>query len=484
MKSTFAIILDYCGGSNTDKLYEQLKVWNPETNIYVLDNASPINKSIYVTHQNKSNSFIGGGIKDCINLAKTNKKEFLLFVTNDVILIDQIDLKALEEMIIYNQNIVQLSVSLTASSDKSYYPWMINKGKNEIREVCHSDFIFTIIRLSFIEEFGGFPYSKSGWGYDWEFSYHARLKNKKIIINDRVRVEHKGKDENMAWKRKELSEVYNKIYGNHMKISPHTIHLNYEQNKYIVEKCKTLSPIIIIGMHRSGTSFLSSILEEAGVFMGAYKDPNNGSLVFLQVNQQCLAKTGYSCIQPGLIELRIPEDLLGIIVLKHFGYYLFNKSQIDSINERPWGWKDPINTLTLKMWLSCFPKSKIIHIYRNGMAVAESLYRHNSKESLESSYYSKELKDRSFGFNLWQKYLEAAESYKQELGSNFFSICFEKLVSGNLQEIQRLELYLGLRLQPTILKRALHDKASPRKYQRLSEFKDEKGFLKKYGYIE
>ena len=38
------------------------------------------------------------------------------------------------------------------------------------------------------------------------------------------------------------------------------------------------NPIIIIGMHRSGTSMLSKILEDSDIFLGNNKDINNEAL--------------------------------------------------------------------------------------------------------------------------------------------------------------------------------------------------------------
>ena len=44
------------------------------------------------------------------------------------------------------------------------------------------------------------------------------------------------------------------------------------------------TPIIIIGMHRSGTTMLSKILENSGVFLGNNKDINNEALFFQKIN--------------------------------------------------------------------------------------------------------------------------------------------------------------------------------------------------------
>lgn len=40
----------------------------------------------------------------------------------------------------------------------------------------------------------------------------------------------------------------------------------------------------------------------------------------------------------------------------------------------PWGWKDPVNTFTLPFWLDLFPEARVVHIFRNGVDIAQSLY--------------------------------------------------------------------------------------------------------------
>ena len=52
------------------------------------------------------------------------------------------------------------------------------------------------------------------------------------------------------------------------------------------------NPIIIIGMHRSGTSMLSKILEYSDIFLGNNKDINNEALFF---KNQCLGYASGIC---------------------------------------------------------------------------------------------------------------------------------------------------------------------------------------------
>ncbi len=220
--NVFCVILEYCGGKATDTLYQKLSRWNPNFVINVLDNASPTNKSIFITHQNKFNSGVGGGIMDCITLAKEKRARYLLFITNDIIPVTKIDFAHLIQIIELNSDVIQISTSLTKNSDKKYYPWMTCMGKYDNRIVRHSDLLCSLLDIEFIDSFGGFPYSVSGWGYDWEIGYQAKLKEKKIVICDQYRIRHNNttSQDILDKKFKELTEVYNKRYGNYRKIVP------------------------------------------------------------------------------------------------------------------------------------------------------------------------------------------------------------------------------------------------------------------------
>ncbi len=243
---TFPVILEYCGGLTTDFLYEKLQKWNPEYKIYVLDNCSPNNRSKYITHRNKVNSYVGGGIKDCVKLTRSYKHKYLLYIVNDIEFLNQLDIFYLESLIEKDSDIVQIGISTTPDSNEaSHYTWMVNRGNKENRFVHHCDLLCCMIKISFLDEFGGFPESKSGWGYDWELGYQARLRRKKILITDKFICRHRDETnkQNYAFgpqfdKEEELRKVYNARYGDYTLISP----LNKIHNsslKPIIVKLKT-----------------------------------------------------------------------------------------------------------------------------------------------------------------------------------------------------------------------------------------------------
>ena len=225
---TFSVILEYCGGAKTDTLYKQLSLDNPLRTIAVLDNSSPSNRSQFISHQTEKNLFIGGGIQACLAIAHSNNAKYLFFIANDVEPLSAIDISYFENLIASDPDIVQIGAAISPDSDKAkYYPWMIQQDDKQVRQVPHCDLLLGIIRLDFLESFGGFPQSISGYGYDFELAYQAKLQGKKILISDAHLYRHlfsSNKNKQAFggnWnKNEEMREVYNKRYGDWEKIVP------------------------------------------------------------------------------------------------------------------------------------------------------------------------------------------------------------------------------------------------------------------------
>jgi hypothetical protein len=191
---TATVILEYCGGSRTDSLVERLQAWNPGREIEVLDNASPANRSRYITRHNTVNTYIGGGIIDCCKLSQARNCDNLFFLVNDIEPLTPIVVDEFEHALASNPNVVQLAASITRDSSPQaiVYPWMVTQGSPVMRRVPHSDLLCCIMRNSFIRSFGGFPVSKGGWGYDLELAYQAFTRGLHIAVADWCVVRHEN----------------------------------------------------------------------------------------------------------------------------------------------------------------------------------------------------------------------------------------------------------------------------------------------------
>jgi len=222
------------------------------------------------------------------------------------------------------------------------------------------------------------------------------------------------------------------------------------------------NPVIIIGMHRSGTSLLTELLEELGLFVGAQKDQHSESLFFQDLNKWIFEQCGARWDTPSAVDylwenqnlLQAVEDYVRNLVesprvVRYLGQRLFWTNRAVTRLTLPWGWKDPRNTFTLPLWLRIFPEAKVLHIKRHGVDVAQSLVvrsRNGQAETLEK--YQKYRRFVFFrpkrggfmesprcakvsgGFSLWNEYLEKAGALVENLAKNqVLELKYEDLVT-------------------------------------------------------
>jgi len=246
-------------------------------------------------------------------------------------------------------------------------------------------------------------------------------------------------------------------------------------------------PFILIGMHRSGTSFLSELLNVSGIFMGNDLTKDKESRFFQHINTQLLQQNNFTWINPGAPAVTDGIQFSRTGMLLH---YLRARSHplrfLKLITGSSWGWKDPRNTFTLNYWLNIFPNAKVIHIYRNGMDAALSLYNRNVRLGKGDKWYESSLEDKLTGFFLWEKYISQGFSYQQQLNSRMITVQFEELVKGNLIEIKKIETFTGKSLEQNISKTAIKEKASQYNYNehpKLLQHAHQSQWMKKLGYI-
>ena len=181
--------------------------------------------------------------------------------------------------------------------------------------------------------------------------------------------------------------------------------------------------IAVLGMHRSGTSCLVGLLEQAGVFLGdvSRKNPSNAkgnreNPRIMALHEDLLKVNGGTWDAPPQA-VSWPRDL---------------KARRDEIiasyrDSALWGFKDPRTLLTLEGWLEVLPGLEFVGIFRHPLAVAESLHRRNGF-AIEK------------GLGLWSTYNDRLLRYRERYG--FPIVCFD--VDGLTEQVQRLAKSLGL----------------------------------------
>ncbi|MBI1316633.1 hypothetical protein GC167_07225 [bacterium] len=207
-------------------------------------------------------------------------------------------------------------------------------------------------------------------------------------------------------------------------------------------------PYIVLGMHRSGTSWLSRTLHDSGIFMGMFQEKNAESIPFLSLNQKALQARGGDWIDPLVLDAGTfaqwsPVDLYR----KHLKLGMNARLWIRLCANYRWGWKDPRNVFSAPAWKERFPQARWIHVHRDGREVAMSLWNRNRKPG---EVFDPRLKDLVFCFRLWERYLAQMEQWEQQ-GFRFATVSYAALLEGS--GWKDLERALGVGLQPAPLRK-------------------------------
>jgi hypothetical protein len=146
-------------------------------------------------------------------------------------------------------------------------------------------------------------------------------------------------------------------------------------------------PLIILGMHRSGTSMLTRILRDQGVFLGHKIQSDDEAMFFVDLNRWILrvGGTDWDYPVPALDMLRderhvsriadyLSTRMSGLQTHTYLGSrFLAARGKIGTHLPFLWGFKDPRTSITLLVWLKLFPQAKLLRIQRHGIDVAASL---------------------------------------------------------------------------------------------------------------
>ena len=238
-------------------------------------------------------------------------------------------------------------------------------------------------------------------------------------------------------------------------------------------RLRQASPLAIIGMHRSGTRVLVEILDKLGVFMGADRQADAESVVFMLINEGILHQCGAFWSEPmsAHFVLEQPEaveqcaasarEALGAQLEKYVGPSGWHLAPSPKAWP-PFGWKDPRNTFTLPVWKQVFPNLKAIHIVRHGVDVAASLARRHAAALRAATGQAVPpaltvIRDHALGIlssrrgwtlaealTMWEQYVEKARQESAALGERAFEIRYEDLLTQPQQVIAAVARFCGV----------------------------------------
>lgn len=192
--------------------------------------------------------------------------------------------------------------------------------------------------------------------------------------------------------------------------------------------------VLVLGMHRSGTSVLARVVNLLGVPIGSKDDlmiessPGNPkghweSNSLTGLNEELLALAGGFWSAPPELEhgwcLSIPQD--------------FRQRAIDTFRKvystRTWVWKDPRNCITLPFWLDALSSRPLCVVaVRDPLEVAHSLWRRDGYGA-------------TLSLALWERYVRDLLSNLSDLTVMF--VPFDDLVEDPAAWCLRISSFLG-----------------------------------------
>lgn len=224
-----------------------------------------------------------------------------------------------------------------------------------------------------------------------------------------------------------------------------------------------MEPIIILGMHRSGTSLIAELLKDLGLFIGNDLNVHFESKSFLEINDFILstahAHWDYPLNIENLLDDKASFENVVFNIQKIINNFNFKKQYwgIQNIllkkqKKLHWGWKEPRTTATFPIWLKLFPNAKFLFIHRNGVDVAQSLNLREKKRQgkINSPVYSLRCLDINESFKLWEEYNNIYEKYKNLISnSNLLSFSYEDLIEYPIKHLKIISEFIGLNIDNT-----------------------------------
>ena len=192
-------------------------------------------------------------------------------------------------------------------------------------------------------------------------------------------------------------------------------------------------PVLIVGMHRSGTSALARTLSLMGVDVGDEDDllpphPTDNPTGYWEradivaLHEEFLKSGGYAWNEVGGFKASELGDLAKVTLRDGL------RKAIGELEQSGHSWlvKDPRLCLLLSQWLPLLDRSACVVVVRDPREIAASILR----EELRGAYTS------NFLLALWEKYLRSALA--DLAGKRVVFVSYENLLTNPLHESVRL----------------------------------------------
>lgn len=236
-------------------------------------------------------------------------------------------------------------------------------------------------------------------------------------------------------------------------------------------------PILIMGMHRSGTTLLVQMLDRLGVYCGHHREQHHEALACLEINDWILSLAHAAWDRPlGVLELLEQEPLVEAITEQMRARVRSRAFQVSFYGRTrwrrrstpgPWGFKDPRTTVTWPFWRRVFPRARAVYVRRHGVDVAASLYR-RARAALPTSKLPRFVGNERMArfvsvrclvleraYELWREVHELhAAHVARDPAMPICELLYEDLVSDPIPALERVSAFLDLRCPRDALRAA------------------------------
>lgn len=191
------------------------------------------------------------------------------------------------------------------------------------------------------------------------------------------------------------------------------------------------APLIVAGMHRSGTSIVASFLSALGVDMGELIPPDDRNPKGYLENPRFLE------LHRRMLDAATPKQKDGH---RDWGFTedeVFDRSRLSDFRDEartliearlatggPWGWRDPRATLLLDFWYDVIDDlgigpARYVLLYRSPWDVSDSMQRLGADVFLEHAEY---------GFRIWTYYNRELLRFFRQHRESAALVCIDALV--------------------------------------------------------
>jgi len=195
-----------------------------------------------------------------------------------------------------------------------------------------------------------------------------------------------------------------------------------------IDSSTPAAAILVLGMHRSGTSCLAGSLEQRGLHLGEVYQwrpyntkGNRENQRVMDLNDAVLAHSGGRWDQP-------PAALAW--TAEHAARRDALIAELRGGSRGHWGFKDPRTLLTFDFWHQAIADARLVGTFRHPLAVARSLNARDAAMSLER------------GLALWQAYNERL--LERHMSAPFPILCFDSDETGYRRTVDAVARDLGL----------------------------------------